>query len=317
MKKINTAIVMLLVNLMFFLPAYAQNDESPKNRRYLNPVFEQTVRTANIVYGEAINKDGKKEQLKLRLFEPKGDTAIKRVLFILTPGGGFVQHGDNWMDAFGEQMARAGYVVAINRYRLASAINSPESYGDALFKAVADQKTVIKFFVKDAQGENQYRIDTDNIFIGGHSAGAITSMHTAYIDENDELAKFMADALKNNGGLEKAKAKGKPAYVIRGVINLSGLLTNINILDADEPALLNIHGDLDKVVPIGTSAMGGYGSIPIHEQAKKVGLVSELHVIHGAAHNDTAEPELCEECIPLTKRFMFEIIKSSANKTSD
>lgn len=313
MKIINAMVVILLVHLFCISTSVAQNDESPKHRRYLNNVFEQAVRTGDIVYGEAINITGKKEQLTLRLFEPKGDTASKRVLFVLTPGGGFVQHGDNWMDAFGEQMARAGYVVAINRYRLATAINSPETYSDALFKAIADQKAVITFFVNDAHGKNRYRIDTNNIFIGGHSAGAITSMHTAYINSNDDLDKFMAAALKNNGGLQTVKPGKAPDYVLRGVVNLSGLLTDLTILDAGEPPLLSIHGDQDKVVPIGTSSIGGHGSIPIHEQAKKAGLVSELHVIHGAAHNDTAEPELCEECVPLVKRFMFDIIGNSNN----
>ncbi len=312
MKRTCIAAVVLFVHLLTIFSANAQNDESPKNRRYLNSVFEDTLRTGNIVYSEKMNSAGKNEQLKLRIFEPKGDTAAKRVLFILTPGGGFVQHGDNWMDVFGAQMARAGYVVAINRYRLASAINSPESYSDALFKAVADQKAAIKFFVKDAQGENRYRIDTKNIFIGGHSAGAITSMHTAYISTNDELDKFMTAALKNNGGLDDGKAKDKPDALIRGVINLSGLLTDLSILDAGEPPLLSIHGDQDKVVSIGTASFGGYGSIPIHEQAKKVGLASELQVVRGGAHNDTAEPELCPECIPLVQRFMFELIQNTA-----
>ena len=312
MKIISTIATAILCCLIPVSTIYAQGEQSQPGRRYLNDVFTQFERTGNIVYGQAVNHvSDKTEQLTLRLFEPKGDKLAKRPLFILTPGGGFVKHEDHWMDEFGEQLARAGYVVAINRYRLTDSINSAEKYVDALLMAMTDQKTAIRFFVKDAQGKNRYRIDPDNIFIGGHSAGAITSMHVAYLNEKDEVDEVFKQGIKNNGGLT---GKDKVPFHIRGVINMSGLITDLNILDAGEPALMSMHGDKDQVVPIGAAATGTQGSIPIHERAQSIGLVNELHIIRGALHNDPSDPELCPECVPLTKRFMFETMAHDSGK---
>lgn len=282
----------------------APKDDLP-TRRYLNEVFDDFVKTADIVFAEEHNATtGKVEKLTMRVFEPKGDKAAKRTLFVLTPGGAFVRHEDYWMDQFGEQLARAGYVVAINRYRLSDSIATPAQYIAALSKAYLDQKAAIQFLLKDAKGANRFRIDPDNVFIGGHSAGGITSMHVAYLDADDHMTKLLEGPAAGEGGTESSNSSKKPLK-IRGVINMSGLLTDLDILDKGEPPLMSMHGDQDQVVNIGTEPPGLFGSIPIHERAEAIGLTNQLHVIRGAGHNDTSDPVLCPECIPLAKRFMF------------
>lgn len=193
----------LLAGLVAASTSWAADAPAPSARRYLNTVFAEHIRTGDVVFAENTNNlTGKLEKLTLRVFEPKGDKETKRPLVILTPGGGFVRTEDFWMDDFGEELARAGYVVAINRYRLSSAISSPELYFGALFKAMSDQKAAIRYFVKDAQAANRYKIDTDNIFIGGHSAGGITSLHVAYLDAGDAMPEVMAAAMKKHGGID-------------------------------------------------------------------------------------------------------------------
>lgn len=281
---------------------HAATLESARERRYLNEVFSDYVRTADVVFAEGFNDtSGTREKLTLRVFEPKGDTLARRPLAIITPGGAFMQHEDHWMDEFGAQLARAGYVVAINRYRLSKSIGTPEELFGALSKAVADQRAAIRFFLNDAAGANRFRIDPDNIFIGGHSAGAITSMHVAYLDQ-DEAPAPLADALRAQGAFD-ARAADEPR--IRGVINLSGLVLDATMIDKDEPPLVSLHGDRDDVVPVDTGPNGQLGSIPIHRHAASIGLSNELHVIRGGLHNDTADPELCPECVPIVRRFMF------------
>ncbi len=285
---------------------WAADDTGTPLRRYLNPVFADYIRTGDVVYAENVNNlSGKSEKLAMRVFEPKGDKETKRPLLVLTPGGGFVRTEDFWMDDFGEELARAGYVVAINRYRLSSSIDSPEKYFDALFKAASDQKAAIRYFVKDAKGANRFKIDVDNIFIGGHSAGAITSMNVAYLDANNKIPDVMATAMKNNGGIEGNSGNEKLPFKIRGVINLSGLVTELEMIDAKEPALMSIHGDKDDVVLIGSTPTGLHGSVPIHRRAEAVGLNNQLHIIQGADHIEPSDPKRCLECIPLIKRFMF------------
>jgi hypothetical protein len=291
--------------LCFSIPAASDDDQG---RRYLNQVFDDHVRTGSIVFAERTNDTtGSVEKLTLRVFEPKGDKESRRPLVVITPGGGFMQHEDFWMDDVGAELARAGYVVAINRYRLSKDINTTEAFLAALAKAFSDQKAAIRYFVKDAGAGNRFRIDPDNIFIGGHSAGAITSMYVAYLDSNDTLSEQMTKTMQKYGGIE-GEGERLP-FSIRGVINLSGLVTNLGMIESGEPPLISIHGDRDQVVAIGSTSSGLHGSMPIHEHATKVGLTSELHVIKGAEHNDTADTRICPECLPLSKRFMFNTMR--------
>jgi hypothetical protein len=289
---------------------HAQDETGP--RRYLNEIFADTVRTGDVIYQEDFNDaSGKNEKLTLRVYEPKADTAAKRPLILITPGGGFVKHDDHWMDDFAEPLARAGYVVALNRYRLANSINSADEFFGALAKAHSDQRAAIRYFINDAKGANRYRIDPQNIFIGGHSAGAITSLYTAYFDASDSIPEPLQNALKSQGGLN-GKGGEHDEFKIRGVINLSGMVTDLNLIDANEPALLSIHGDQDSIVKIDGSA-GQFGSIPIDQRAQSVGLAHELYVVRGGLHNDTSLPVRCPECVPLVRRFVFNHLTSSAN----
>lgn len=288
-------------------PASHAQDDRATPRRFLNTVFPEHVRHGNLVFAENVNNlDGKVEKLTMRVFEPKGDTAAKRPLLVLTPGGGFVRTDDTWMDDFGEELARAGYVVAVNRYRLSANINSPEKFYDALFKSMSDQKAVIRWFVKDAAGANRFKVDVDNIFIGGHSAGAITSLYTAYLDARSKLPDMGSAALKANGGLDGNTSKEPLKFKVRGVINLSGAVgsSDLDILEAGEPALLGIHGDKDDVVPLGSNP-GLHGSATLHQRAQSLGVKSVLQVVEGGDHIDPADPKRCPECLPLIKRFMF------------
>lgn len=295
----------LLVACLAGMPFFLAAEQTPPERRYLNEVFDKHVRTPDIVFTEAVNNiTGKTEKLTMRVFEPKGDKVKSRPLFILTPGGGFTVHEDFWMDMFGEQMARAGYVVAINRYRLSKSIDTTDKYLDALGKAVADQRSVIEFFIRDAAGPNKFRIDPDKIFIGGHSAGAITSMHLAYLDRSDEIDTAMTKAFNTHDA-----NPGNAMPGIRGVINLSGLLTDLDIIDKGGPPLLSLHGDKDDVIAVGTNEEANvHGSLSIHQYAEKVGLKSELNIIRGAGHNDPSDTVLCPECVPLVRRFMYNVL---------
>lgn len=282
--------------------SFAQDGSSPENRRYLNQVFDTVKFTGDIPFSTKVNDHGNREEtLKLRVFEPADDSERRRPLLLMTPGGGFVASDDTWMNEFAEQIAKAGYVVALNSYRLSADINTPVNYFTALAKAVEDQRDAIAYFIKDAKNANRFGIDPNKVFISGHSAGAITSMHTAYVDSDDPIQPLMHDIFQKRGLLPEREKQPK----LKGVINLSGLLSNLAIIDRNDTPLLSLHGDADSIVKI-TSDEHTFGSIPIHQYADIVGTENELHVIKGALHIDTSASSLCEECIPLIKRFMFD-----------
>ena len=328
MKRFNysACVVGALLSGMLFSAGCSHTTEAPKEKnantltkaksvlssdmagRYQNEVFSDFIKTSNITYGENFNPTtGIYEPLKLRLFQPKADTNTKRPLVIITPGGGFVMHGDDWMENFGERFARAGYVTAITRYRLSESIDTAELYFNALFKSFSDQKAAIRFFMHDAANANTYRVDTNNIFIGGHSAGAITSMHVAFLEATDDIPPVMRQAMEANGGI--TGNSGQPGYQtpIRGVINLSGGVSHTSIFKPNGTALLSIHGDKDDIVPIGTNqARQFYGSAPIHQAAQKAGVDSTFYPIAGLSHNGTVYDDECPSCIPTIMGFIHQ-----------
>ncbi|MCR6650035.1 MAG: alpha/beta hydrolase fold domain-containing protein [Cellvibrionaceae bacterium] len=302
------SLVFVLLSAISFTSLAQDSGTSAAKRRYLNQIFDATQFTGDIVYGEKMNDRGnKKEKLKLRVFEPAGDAERKRPLFLLTPGGGFVVTGETWMNEFAEQIAKAGYVVALNSYRLSSDISTPENYLNALAKAVEDQKAALAYLLKDAQNENRFGIDPTSVFIGGHSAGAITSMHTAYLDTGDPLEAKMAEMFRKR----KLLPDPKNPSPLKGVINLSGLLTNLAVMNRNDVPLLTLHGDGDTVINVDKD-QNIFGAIAINAYADIVETQNEIYVIKGALHNDTSISAVCEECIPLIKRFMFNQLQNAS-----
>ena len=298
--------VIVLMALSWAACAWAQSDESPSDRRYLNPVFTEVKLTENLVFAKKLNDlSGTEETLRLRVFEPAGDSERRRPLFLLTPGGGFVVNGDDWMNDVATEIAKAGYVVAINKYRLSKSIETPALYMQALAKAVADQRDALAYLVADAEGENRFGIDPERVFIGGHSAGAITSMHMAYLDRGDSLNEMLRAAMAAQ--FEVPAKQAEPA--IKGVINLAGLVSDLQMINRQDIPLLSIHGADDAVVTPDRNAEV-FGSKAIHEYLDLVGTDNTLYLIEGARHNDTALPYLCEECVPLMKRFMFNQLQT-------
>lgn len=302
------SLVLVFLSAVSFASVAQESGTSDVKRRYLNQVFDATRFTGDIVFGDKMNDRGnKRETLKLRIFEPAGDSERRRPLFLLTPGGGFVVTDETWMNEFAEEIAKAGYVVALNSYRLSNDINTPENYLNALAKAVEDQKAALAYLIKDAQTENRFGIDSEAIFVGGHSAGAITSMHTAYLDEGDPLEAQMADIFRKRNLLRNSKTPSP----FKGVINLSGLLTNLAIINRKDVPLLSLHGDGDAVISVDKD-QNIFGAIAIHTYADIVDTPNEIYVIKGALHNDTSISAVCEECIPLIKRFMFNQLHKSS-----
>src|SRR5262245_38770474 len=128
---------------------------------------------------------------KLDLYVPKGKKDAAVLLFF--HGGGFTG-GDRKSGAtIGKLLAARGYVVASAGYRLAPATKHPGAIEDGA-KALAWLRKNI----------SKHGGDPEQLFVGGHSAGAILSGILA----TDE--QFL-------------KAEGLGVKDVRGVVSLSGL----------------------------------------------------------------------------------------------
>ena len=245
--------------------------------------------TAGIRYGVY-------DDLVLDLYEPAGDERLQRPLVILAPGGGFNYCIPQEMAAHAEFLARSGFVGAAVAYRTGQGVTSRSHFLRKAARAMSDVRAAVRFFRRHA---DSYRIDTRNIFFLGHSSGAVVCLHTAYITDPTELRnpEFSA-AVEETGGLEGNS--GHPGYPsdVRGVINLSGAVFDLEIFHHGDPLILSIHGSDDpripystgeKVFPGGEITLYGSGAIHGHILDRGIGLPGRLITVAGGDHLATMD----------------------------
>ncbi len=136
------------------------------------PVHDGIEKVADIDYVG----DGDKYHL-LDLYIPQGEGKLPCIVNI--HGGGWV-YGEkvNEYAFHGSRLATQGFVVVNPNYRLAPKHPHPAQLEDIF--------AVLHWVAENA---DKYRIDTNNIFLEGDSAGAQLSALTACIVTNPELAK--------------------------------------------------------------------------------------------------------------------------------
>jgi poly(3-hydroxybutyrate) depolymerase len=264
--------------------------------RFAEDVFENVTVTSNIVYGQNTSWSGSNTTLYVDFYEPTGDVMEKRPLIIWVHGGSFLggSRTDSDMVAFSQRFAKKGYACASISYRTGFfPIDSTNSVR-AVVRAVQDLKAAIRFFYKDAETDDTYRVDTSKIFIGGSSAGAITALHVAYLTEECELYDYLnASQQSALGGLEGSS--GNPGYPtkVKGVLNGAGALARYSWMDPSELniPLVSVHGTNDGTVTYnrgivnpGVPLMYLDGSRLLHERACAIGLENDLYTFNGAGH---------------------------------
>lgn len=238
--------------------------------------------------------------LFMDIYYPTQDTMSKRPVIIWAFGGGFVQGQRSDMHVLTRNAAKRGYVSATIDYRLLQSFFPPPNEEEILrtvVKASSDMKGAIKFFRLDADTENVYNIDPDQIYVGGISAGAITSLVTGLVDEDDIPSGLLRDLMDENGGINgNSNIDGSEGYStnVNGIINLSGGVNDLNYIEANDPPIFSVHGDDDQVVPYGFAAVNIlgieliqlYGSSEIYKQSQNVGHEHDFITIEGGGHTD-------------------------------
>lgn len=252
--------------------------------RYLNQIFSESVST--VTYST--------DTMMMDIYEPTGDTSSARPLIILAHGGSFIggtRTADATVDSICVRFAKRGYVTASIDYRLSTLGNMISSDStlpiDEVIKAVSDGKAAIRYFVKDRATSNTYKIDTNNIFIGGNSAGAVLYMHVGYLDSLGECPSYIQTAMAANGGFEGNS--GNPGYTTksRAIISLAGGLNKVAFVGPGDKPSVNCQGDQDAVVPYYCAYPNfGSSSFPVNVQVKLCGLGSlePQYVAEGIYH---------------------------------
>lgn len=281
----------LAVSAGFFTRAQTVCDQG----RYATDVYTTIDITSDIVYGQNTSFTGSNTTLDLDFYEPNGDTSSARPLIIWAHGGSFIGGTKNDGDvvALSNRFAQKGFVCASINYRLGMWPINQAQATKAVLRAVQDMKASIRFFYKDRATANLYKIDTNQIYVAGSSAGAVTAYHLAYLDKECELEGYMSQSdLNSLGGIEGDS--GNPGYStkIQGTIGLAGALASYGWIESGDVPFCATHGTNDGVVPYnrdmanvsGIDIMLLDGSRMMHEQAATIGVDHKFYSHYGAGH---------------------------------
>jgi len=283
--------------------------------RYTEEIFSNTIKTT-VKYGEALN-DGVTQELFMDVYMPENDDLTERPLIILAHGGGFQVGNRTLRESQCIDFAKRGYVAATIDYRLLNisiAFDSITSV-QSIVRAVQDMKASIRYFRNDYANGNQYKINTNLVFVGGYSAGAIMAIHTAYWDENDSDIQYINDIVQAEGGLE-GQSNNFLSFSsdVQGVLNQSGAIIRKEWIDANEPSIYSYHGNNDFIVPIGTGLAAGAlvadGSQQISNRALQLNIENHIHVVEDGGHFDIYEAPLVTQHIT----FMDDVYGFFKNK---
>jgi len=283
------------------------DDQNTPSGRYAESIFDEIDITRAVQYGNATTLGGVNQDLELDFYEPSNDTEQSRPLLILAHGGSFISGTREDIEVICNFFARSGYAVASISYRLND--DPTQSFAEIhqVLDATHDMKASIRFFKLHPQ---EYRIDTNNIFIGGFSAGAVTALHTGYMQESDisrmPASSIIQDYLDDNGGIEGNSGSPGASTEIKGVFNYAGLLIESSIIDAGEPILYSVHSVDDEVVSFGQSEPNSFGisldgSSIIHQETNREGILNELNTLRGLNH---IQSFICPACYSAARTFI-------------
>jgi acetyl esterase/lipase len=237
----------------------------------------------DIVFGK-----GGGDELKLDLYQPADhvdskDSVLPGLLIIY--GGAWRSGNKEVMRIFGEQYARAGYVVAAVSYRLFPKYRFPA--------CVEDCKCAVRWMRSEAAS---LRIDPHRIGAMGLSAGGHLSMMLGYMDDSD--------GLQGEGGHTGLSSQVQCVVNYFGPFNLTlrdwkekdeRLLVDFvggkiderlddykraspsTYVDSDDAPTITIHGTADPLVPYGQAVL-------VDKILREKGVESLLVPVEGAGH---------------------------------
>lgn len=329
MSSIKTFNKLGIVAMAMMLCGLFTNAVAQSRQRYVEPVFEEVNIVRDIPFSSAI-KEGETSPTTLFLdfYEPQNDTLSARPLVITVFGGAFVAGSRDYADmvAYCTRLAQHGYAAASIDYRLLSLwnINATSLIRDA-YMAAQDVSSAIRFFKYHC---DEYRIDTEQVFLLGNSAGSIAILCELFMDENERPAETFEEPdlgpLHSSGFEEYAGVS--PA--VAGAIPQWGGVMDLDVISEEEYVpLCMIHGTEDTNVPYDSGyCYNGmfpgvmpymYGSHPISVRLDEIGITDyEFHPFEGEGHAFYFIPllytlieEKFDACFSITRDFLFNHLK--------
>jgi poly(3-hydroxybutyrate) depolymerase len=326
MNKMKTTRFLAIIGLLYGL---FTNMAMAQGVRYAEPVFDEVNIETGIPFSSAI-KEGETSPTTLYLdfYEPEGDTLSARPLVITVFGGAFVAGGRDYADMveYCTRLAQHGYAAASIDYRLISIwnLNATSLIRDA-YMAAQDVSAAIRFFKYHC---DEYRIDTEQVFLLGNSAGSIAIYCELFMDEDERPAETFVEpdlGSMHSSGFDEY-AGFSPA--VAGAVPQWGGVMDLNVISEEEYVpLCMIHGTADTNVPYDSGycyngMLPGvmpymYGSHPIAGRLDEIGIVDyEFHPFEGEGHAFYFTPvvytlieEKFDTCFSIARDFLYHHLK--------
>lgn len=312
---------------LLIIPSFSQT-------RYLDSVFA-IVKHSDIQYGKNYDNKNQLTNLLMDIYEPQNDTTTSlRPIIFFVHGGSFVggDRTDQGINKSAEYFTQKGYVTANIEYRVEQTniispfVNFADPYNwyRAIVRATHDLKAAIRYIKKDvATNNNTYQVDTNTIFIYGSSAGAITMLHTVFLDDTSEMGFFFKTAYKDLGGLDGNT--GNTGYTTKGVkaiVSCSGAISDLNFITNNRDIqYIGFHNNPDLTVPfdlgcfITVACHFGqfYGDNRIFPKIKNAGTNAEFYPINKLGHPVDAVADTATHRFILQKTtdFLYKVLRTS------
>ena len=218
-------------------------------KRYLDSIFSDVTKST-VQYSDIFVDN----YHKMDIYTPSNDSLKKRPLIVYVHGGSFFAGDKGSKDCidFCTSFAKKGYVAVSVNYRLANALlflSDKKVQLNAVLQSIADIKAALRYFVKDASGDKQYRLDTNAFFLGGYSAGGVASFHTAWVTSESEmdanLQKIMKTGIKTLNGDAGNNGYSNP---IKAIFSMAGGLYQMSYLSAGDLPVWMGHAMDDATV---------------------------------------------------------------------
>lgn len=300
---------------------------------------EQIEVLANVPFAEVENTfTGASQTLSLDVWMPSSDVdpLTSRPVVFLIHGGSFLGGNRAEMNGMCLGFAQRGYVAVTLSYRLGWGCDSNAGFffcavcgpledqlRTAVYNAVQDAHAAVRFIVSDAAS---YGIDPNAVFIGGTSAGAITALGTAFLDQA-EANTFAPSAEALSGPMFTSGNDIVYTPTFRGVINNCGALPSVAVINEALP-VISFHDDGDCVVPYGSGRVLNclgcpafplvVGSQVIHNTLAAQGVCTELNTQQlSLLHCTWPSGNIVNRASCFLKRTLCDVCTSSTNNANN
>ncbi len=239
--------------LLFYVFTASAQISTCDGNRFIDSVFVEVKGPTTVKYGSNETIGGVQQDLFMDVFEPLNDVETTRPLIILAFGGSFISGVRSDMNQIAKDYAARGYVAATIDYRIFDQLLLLDSAKllDVVVKGVGDMKASIRYFKKDfTENGNVFNIDTNYIFVGGASSGAILANHVGLVGSNDKVPEYFQSVIDANGGWEGNSSENTSySSSVAGVISFSGAIKDIAWIGENDVPVFAAHDDKDPVVP--------------------------------------------------------------------